>query len=114
MEVSHNSFLNLILFSNRILELAWKEQFFHGSWIEGVSAGGCSNYRETFPTNPQFKITLKDFDDEDDKCTVIVALLRKNVLGDSTEDDIAIGFKIYDVSKGEGLSLFNYLGNFFI
>ena len=93
-------FLDLILFSNRILELVWKEQTFHGSWIEGVSAGGCPNYKETFPTNPQFKITLKDFDDEDDKCTVIVALLRKNVFGDSTEDDIAIGFKIYDVSKG--------------
>ena len=80
--------------------LAWKEETFHGSWKEGISAGGCTNSIETYATNPQFKITLQDCDDEDDKCAVIVALMRKNVYGQSRDDDIAIGFDIYDISKG--------------
>ena len=81
--------------------LAWKEETFHGSWKEGVSTGGCTNHIETYANNPQFEITLQDFDDEDDKCTVIVALMRKNVYGHSFDDRIAIGFDIYDVSKGK-------------
>ena len=99
--------MNWVLFIIRILQLAWKEQTFNGSWKEGISAGGSPNYMETFPTNPQFKITLKDFDDEDDKCTVIVALMRKNVVGKAYDDGIKIGFNIYDVSEGEDLFILN-------
>ena len=81
--------------------MAWKEETFHGSWIKGISAGGCQKNNETFATNPQFKITLQDFDNKDDNCTVIVALMRKNVCGHSHPDEIAIGFEIYNVSGGE-------------
>ena len=88
-------------FQIRILQLAWKEETFHGSWIKRISAGGWRENIETFATNPQFKINLQDFDDEDDKCTIIVALMRKHVYGDSYLDDIAIRFEIYDVSGGE-------------
>ena len=91
-------------FQTRILQLAWKEETFHGSWVKRISAGGWRENIETFATNPQFKINLQDFDDEDDKCTVIVALMRKNVYGQSRDDDIAIGFDIYDISKGTYLN----------
>ena len=31
-------------------DIGWKLQQFHGKWIKGVNAGGCTNYRgeETF------------------------------------------------------------------
>ena len=85
----------------RILQLAWKEERFHGSWKKGVSAGGSrsGNSSESFASNPQFGITLQDFDDGDHQCTVIVALMRKNVVGQSDKDNISIGFHLYDVSN---------------
>ena len=86
------------------MQLAWKEETFHGSWIKGISAGGWRKNIETFATNPQFKINLQDFDDEDDKCTIIVALMRKNVYGHSDIDEIPIIFEIYDVSGGESFA----------
>ena len=29
-----------------------------GEWIKGKSAGGCMNYRESWPNNPKFKVTV--------------------------------------------------------
>lgn len=53
---------------------------FEGSWVSGVSAGGCRNFEETFHLNPQYviKLTDHDEDDENDKCTMIIALMQKN------------------------------------
>ena len=95
----------------RILQLAWKEERFHGSWKKGVSAGGSrkENSTESFASNPQFGITLQDFDDGDHQCTVIVALMRKNVVGHSDKDDISIGFHLYDVSSSVSKSMYRMI-----
>ena len=92
----------------RILQLAWKEERFHGSWKQGVSAGGSrnGNSAESFASNPQFGITLQDFDAGDHQCTVIVALMRKNVVGHSKKDDVSIGFHLYDVSSAVSKSMY--------
>lgn len=57
----------------------WEETAFEGSWISGVSAGGCRNYLQTYAMNPQYLITLTDHDEDDehDKCTLIIALMQK-------------------------------------
>ena len=43
-----------------------------------MNAGGCLNNVSTFHQNPQFLIELKDSDDDDELCTCVVALMRKN------------------------------------
>lgn len=84
----------------------WYAQIFEGSWIRGRSAGGCRNNLQTFALNPQYLISLTDPDEEDDndKCTMIVALMQKNrrsakqyQMGSS---DLTIGFAIYALNDG--------------
>jgi calpain len=56
---------------------------------------------ETFAYNPQYIIDLEDpdEDDEEDKCTVIVALMQKNRRAQRKlgMDCLTIGFAIYHV-----------------
>lgn len=58
---------------------------------------------ETFWCNPQYRITLTevDEDDDDNKCTCIVALMQKNrrqIKTVSGEELLTLGFAIYYVS----------------
>lgn len=55
---------------------------------------------DTFWTNPQFKLKLEDTDeDEDDVCSVVIALMQKNrrKLRKEGLDMETIGFTVYEV-----------------
>jgi len=75
----------------------------HGKWEEGVSAGGCRNFLSTFISNPQYSVTLKDVDDEDEEelCTLMVSLMQKGrrSLKDEGKEDLSIGFVIYKLEN---------------
>ncbi|XP_032686633.1 calpain-A isoform X4 [Odontomachus brunneus] len=83
----------------------WEMSVFEGEWVRGVTAGGCRNYLETFWHNPQYRITLEHPDDDDDKCTVIVALMQKNRRAQKRmgADCLTIGFAIYNLEYPERL-----------
>nr|XP_057932554.1 calpain-9 [Doryrhamphus excisus] len=76
----------------------WEVQLFEGEWIRGSTAGGCRNFIDTFWTNPQFKLELVDADDEDDVCSVVIALMQKNRrrLRKEGMDLQTIGFAVYE------------------
>lgn len=80
----------------------WEMSVFEGEWTAGVTAGGCRNYLDTFWHNPQYVITLTDpdFDDDEGKCTVIVALMQKNRRSrrNMGSDCLTIGFALYKVT----------------
>ncbi|RUS84595.1 hypothetical protein EGW08_007622 [Elysia chlorotica] len=77
----------------------WECHKENGSWIKRVNAGGCRNYLETFWTNPQFRMTLTDPDEDDDDnmCTALVAVLQKDRRKKRKEglDLLTIGYVIY-------------------
>ncbi|XP_034044325.1 calpain-9 [Thalassophryne amazonica] len=80
----------------------WEVSVFEGNWIRGSTAGGCRNYIDTFWTNPQYKLRLEDTDDdEDDLCSVVIALMQKNRrrLRKEGLDLRTIGFTIYDAPR---------------
>ncbi|MBN3292333.1 CAN9 protein, partial [Polypterus senegalus] len=81
----------------------WEVTVFNGSWIRGSTAGGCRNYIDTFWTNPQFKVSLLEKDDDHDQSTFIIALLQKNrrKLRKLGQDLQTVGFAIYEASKHE-------------
>ncbi|KOC67354.1 Calpain-A [Habropoda laboriosa] len=83
----------------------WEMSVFEGEWVRGVTAGGCSNFRETFWHNPQYRITLEYPDEDDDKCTVIVALMQKNRRAQRRmgAECLTIGFVIYHLDYPERL-----------
>ncbi|XP_033611579.1 calpain-A [Cryptotermes secundus] len=85
----------------------WEMSMFECEWVRGVTAGGCRNYLETFWHNPQYRITLEDPDeeDDDDKCTVIVALMQKihrsqRKMGTEL---LTIGFAMYHLKDPDNL-----------
>ncbi|XP_022828829.1 calpain-B isoform X4 [Spodoptera litura] len=77
----------------------WEMSVFEGEWVRGVTAGGCRNYLETFWKNPQYTVTLHDVDegDEENKCTIIVALMQKNRRSQRHQglECLTIGFAVY-------------------
>lgn len=85
----------------------WEMSMFEGEWVRGVTAGGCRNFLETFWHNPQYRITLEDpdEDDEDSKCTVIVALMQKNRRSQRRmgAECLTIGFAMYHLSNPDNL-----------
>ncbi|XP_026481913.1 calpain-A-like isoform X3 [Ctenocephalides felis] len=77
----------------------WETSTFEGEWVRGVTAGGCRNYLDTFWHNPQYTITLEEPDEEDEegKCTVIIALMQKNRRSRRNlgMECLTIGFAVY-------------------
>ncbi|KAM7008983.1 calpain-9 [Tautogolabrus adspersus] len=91
----------------------WEVNMFEGNWIRGSTAGGCRNFVDTFWTNPQFKLKLQDADDEDDVCSVVIALMQKNrrKLRKEGMDMETIGFAVYEAPEEEeqlGKDFFRY------
>uniref|UniRef100_A0A8D0GF54 Peptidase C2 calpain domain-containing protein n=1 Tax=Sphenodon punctatus TaxID=8508 RepID=A0A8D0GF54_SPHPU len=86
---------------------SWNVNSFSGRWISGYNAGGCSNHKDTFWTNPQFQITLLEADDYDKKkflkpkCTLLVTLFQRGRRKDRRrgKDFLSIGFEVYEISK---------------
>ena len=84
-----------------------------GAWIKGQTAGGCrQHYLETYASNPQFHITLTDPDPllGDNRCTLIVGLMKKNIRKLNYHDlyNLYIGFDIYEVKNGNKKLTKNY------
>ncbi|XP_052766138.1 calpain-B-like isoform X6 [Mya arenaria] len=83
-------------------KIRWEATAEVGEWIPRVNAGGCRNYLETFATNPQYRVTLVDpDDDEDDLCTMLVGLLQKDRRKKRKEglDMLTIGYVIYKMKE---------------
>lgn len=84
----------------------WATNSHDGSWRSGSTAGGCRNYLRTFANNPQFRIKLadRDPDDDDNLCTVIVAVMQKyrRELKHNGVENLAIGFALYEAGRSTG------------
>ncbi|XP_040286151.1 calpain-8-like [Bufo bufo] len=78
MEICHLTLDNVCCNENH----KWCLTEFSGSWTAGCTAGGCKG-SPNFWTNPQFRITLEEPDEDDTGitdtplCTVIVSLMQK-------------------------------------
>ncbi|KAM9842722.1 calpain-1 catalytic subunit-like isoform 1-T3 [Aulostomus maculatus] len=55
----------------------WKTSSYEGRWVAGTTAGGCTNNRETFWTNPQYRIQLHGEHGGSGATNVLVSLMQK-------------------------------------
>jgi len=95
----------------RVLDEAnWTRAQEFGNWVRGVSAGGCTNYRETYGLNPQFLLTVTD-----EPLDLIITLSIDDSRMEGEEDnevaEAAIGFSVYrnETSGGGNMNLSPYV-----
>ncbi|KAJ8319152.1 hypothetical protein KUTeg_004243 [Tegillarca granosa] len=84
----------------------WKVTVYHDAWIKGVTAGGCGmENRELYWRNPQFRITVTDPDEHDNRnlCTLIINLMEKETA--SSKNKIAMGFDLYKLRNPQNYPL---------
>ncbi|XP_045531685.1 calpain-C-like isoform X2 [Pieris brassicae] len=62
----------------------WLSQNRQGSWVKGVTAGGCKNNTETFHLNPQFQVSISS------RTPTIISLQQSNSL-----ESQVIGFTVH-------------------
>ncbi|XP_075057077.1 calpain-8-like [Mixophyes fleayi] len=82
----------------------WCLTEFKGNWTAGCTAGGRKS-NPTFWTNPQFRITLEDLDDDHTGdtdapcCTVVVSLMQKERRKKKPQGEelFSIGYYIYKI-----------------
>ena len=72
----------------------WHQAHVKAAWIPGLTAGGCSNYLDTFFTNPQVQFKIEGQDDE----VVQIVLEQKDTRIDKERDNMTIGYMIFKVS----------------
>ncbi|XP_066988979.1 calpain-5-like isoform X3 [Macrobrachium rosenbergii] len=103
--VEHFTDLSIcFLINTKVFSLSktWYETTFYGAWTIGIRghnadrAGGCTNHKETFLRNPQYRFDIKD--DNDD---VIFQLMQKDARGRKQEgmQNLVIGFHIMKIEE---------------
>ncbi|XP_064113941.1 calpain-5-like isoform X4 [Macrobrachium nipponense] len=103
--VEHFTDLSIcFLINTKVFSLTktWHETTFYGAWTIGIRghnadrAGGCTNHKETFLRNPQYRFDIKD--DNDD---VIFQLMQKDARGQKQEgmQNLVIGFHIMKIEE---------------
>ncbi|XP_064621710.1 calpain-9-like isoform X2 [Lineus longissimus] len=103
--------------SNVMASRQWTSKIYHSKWVKGVTAGGRPSAKETHWMNPQFKVILKDSDDdEDNSCSFLVELMQidKRRMKNKNAKNVDIGFVIYKCVKDFPVPLprkyFDYFG----
>ena len=74
----------------------WHQVQIKSAWVPGFTAGGCSNYLDTFFTNPQIQFQIEHEHDE----TVQIVLAQPDTRSDQDKDNMSIGYMIFKVAEG--------------
>uniref|UniRef100_A0A3B3DGF2 Calpain catalytic domain-containing protein n=1 Tax=Oryzias melastigma TaxID=30732 RepID=A0A3B3DGF2_ORYME len=78
----------------------WKSSVYEGRWVPGTTAGGCMNHKETFWTNPQFRVQISGEYSEkaDDKNTLVSLMQKPDKRKRHLVKNLHVGFSIFEVS----------------
>uniref|UniRef100_A0A3Q0R274 Calpain catalytic domain-containing protein n=1 Tax=Amphilophus citrinellus TaxID=61819 RepID=A0A3Q0R274_AMPCI len=88
----------------------WKTCVYEGRWVAGTTAGGCINNKDSFWTNPQYriKVVAENLQTDDEK-NILVSLMQKpDKRNRRLVQNLHIGFSIYSVN----ISLCHIIGKF--
>nr|CAX69741.1 Calpain-B [Schistosoma japonicum] len=82
--------------SSRYATRRWKITCEEGEWLRNSTAGGCTNFPNTFYMNPQFHVQIVDPDESDDDGTgtLVVGLMQKGLREKHIEPHV-IGYSVF-------------------
>uniref|UniRef100_A0A8C4D9W1 Calpain catalytic domain-containing protein n=1 Tax=Dicentrarchus labrax TaxID=13489 RepID=A0A8C4D9W1_DICLA len=56
----------------------WKTSLYEGRWVAGTTAGGCMNNRDSFWTNPQYRVKIDgEYSEKTGSKNVLLSLMQK-------------------------------------
>ncbi|XP_061598899.1 calpain-1 catalytic subunit-like [Cololabis saira] len=56
----------------------WETSMYEGRWVAGTTAGGCANNKDSFWTNPQYRIKIcGEYHESDGGKNILVSLMQK-------------------------------------
>uniref|UniRef100_A0A3Q0QXD0 Zgc:136872 n=1 Tax=Amphilophus citrinellus TaxID=61819 RepID=A0A3Q0QXD0_AMPCI len=87
-------------FLNENASSQWKTSMYEGRWVAGTTAGGCINNRDTFWTNPQYRVTIcGGYSEKAGDRNIMVSLMQKpDKRNRHLVQNLHIGFSIYAVN----------------
>ncbi|XP_038584747.1 calpain-1 catalytic subunit-like [Micropterus salmoides] len=79
----------------------WKTSFYEGRWVAGTTAGGCINNRDSFWTNPQYRVKIEgEHSGKDGEKNMLVSLMQKpDKRHRRLIKTLHIGFSVYKVTE---------------
>ncbi|XP_056101502.1 calpain-1 catalytic subunit-like [Rhinichthys klamathensis goyatoka] len=82
-------------------ECRWTSTCYKDSWVDGTTAGGCLNNKDSFWTNPQFRVRIEELDKEcSGQCpeNILVSLMQNHEKRNRSEvSNYAIGFNVFAI-----------------
>ncbi|XP_044022793.1 calpain-1 catalytic subunit-like [Siniperca chuatsi] len=79
----------------------WKTSFYEGRWVAGTTAGGCMNNKDTFWTNPQYRVKIDgEYSEKDGDKNMLVSLIQKpDKRNRRLVQHLHIGFSVFEVTE---------------
>uniref|UniRef100_A0A671WLP8 Calpain-1 catalytic subunit-like n=1 Tax=Sparus aurata TaxID=8175 RepID=A0A671WLP8_SPAAU len=82
----------------------WKTTMYEGRWVAGTTAGGCMNNRDSFWTNPQFRVTIHgEYSAENGSKNILLSLMQKpDKRNRRLAQNLHIGYCVFEYKAQKG------------
>ncbi|KAM8915943.1 calpain-1 catalytic subunit-like isoform 1-T2 [Spinachia spinachia] len=79
----------------------WETTVYEGRWVAGTTAGGCLNNRDSFWTNPQYRIKIAgEYSGVDNEKNVLLSLMQKHDKRNRhLVQNLHIGISVFEVKE---------------
>ncbi|XP_039993614.1 calpain-1 catalytic subunit-like isoform X2 [Xiphias gladius] len=88
-------------FLDGISSSIWKTTMYEGRWVAGTTAGGCMNNRDSFWTNPQYRVRIHgQYSEKGGGKNMFVSVLQKpDKRNRRLVQNLHIGFSVFEVTE---------------
>ncbi|XP_072221047.1 calpain-1 catalytic subunit-like [Leuresthes tenuis] len=82
----------------------WETLTYEGRWVAGTTAGGCTNNRDSFWTNPQYRVDIcGEYSERDGEKNTLVSLMQNHDKRNRhLVQNLHIGFSIFEFKAQRG------------
>ncbi|KAM4724502.1 calpain-8-like [Anableps anableps] len=79
----------------------WRTSMVEGRWVAGTTAGGCMNYKDSFWTNPQYRVKVfgESSKRKAEKNTLVSLTQKPDKRNRHLVQNLHIGFSIFEVKE---------------
>uniref|UniRef100_A0AAQ5XPJ0 Calpain catalytic domain-containing protein n=1 Tax=Amphiprion ocellaris TaxID=80972 RepID=A0AAQ5XPJ0_AMPOC len=93
----------------------WNTSIYEGRWVAGTTAGGCINNRDSFWTNPQFRVKVSgEYSEKEGEKNILVSLIQKpDKRNRRLVQNLHIGFTIFEMSEEQATQRGKFPASFF-